>query len=200
MFSITGTSLTGVRKGTDGLWLEVLAPTSGMTIDTTASTYALGCKAINTADGITYYNAGTVAVPVWESGVLSKSVSITAAQIISNYTTSLEIIPAVAGKAIILDSMEFDITGTATQFTGGGVVNLQYKNTANGAGTTLHADVAASVITGATARVITSRIPLVQSAIATADIVGQGVFLGTKTAVFAVGTGTAVVRAKYHLV
>lgn len=126
--------------------------------------------------------------------------SITAAQIISNYTTSLEVIPAVPGKAIILDSFEFDLTGTATQFTGGGVVNLQYKDTANGAGTTLHADIAASVITGATARVVTKRIPKDLSAVATADIVGVGVYLGTKTAVFAAGTGTAVLKVKYHLI
>lgn len=200
MYSITGTSLIGVVKGTDGLWQKITAPTSGMTIDTTASTYAIGCECLNLADGILYVNRGTVAVPVWESGVLEKRVSVTAAQIISNYTTSLEMIPAVAGKAIILDSVEFDLTGTATQFTGGGVMNLQYDSTANGAGTTLHADLAASVITNATARVISVRIPKDLSAIATASITGIGVYLGTKTAVFAAGTGTMVVRMKYHLV
>lgn len=49
-------------------------------------------------------------------------------------------------------------------------MNLQYDSTANGAGTTLHADVAASVIKNATARVITNRIPKDLSAIATASI------------------------------
>ena len=200
MYSITGTSLIGLTKGTDGLWLEVTAPTSGMTLDTTASTYAVGCRIFNTADGIAFYNAGTVAAPVWESGILSKTISLTAAQLISFYTTSIEVIPAVAGKAIIMDSMEFDLTGTSTQFTGGGVVNLQYASTANGAGTTLHADIAASVVTGATARVITVRIPKDLSAIATASITGIGVFIGCKTGVFATGTGTAQVRVKYHLV
>jgi hypothetical protein len=159
MFSIIGTTLIGVTKGTDGLWLEVTAPTSGMTLDTTASRYAVGCVIYNVADGIKYFNRGTTAVPVWESEYLERSVSLTAAQIIALYTTSVEVIPAVAGKAIILDSFVFDLTGTATQFTGGGVVNLQYKNTANGAGTTLHADIAATVVTGATGRVITQRIP-----------------------------------------
>ncbi len=55
----------------------------------------------------------------------------TAAQIISNYTTSLEAIPAYPGRNIILDNAVFDLTGTATQFTGGGVMNLQYASTAN---------------------------------------------------------------------
>ena len=200
MFSITGTTLLGVTKNADGHWTEITAPTSGMVIDTTASLYAVGCVCLNIADGIKYFNRGTVAVPVWESESLEKSLTVTAAQIISNYTTSLEVIPAVEGKAIILDSFVYDLTGTATQFTGGGVVNLQYKNTANGAGTTLHADIAATVITGATARVVTHRIPKDLSAVATADIVGVGVYLGTKTAVFAAGTGTAVLRIKYHLI
>lgn len=200
MFSITGTTLLGVTKDSNGYWIEVTAPTSGMTIDTTASTYAVGCVVHNVADGVKYFNRGTVAVPVWESENLEKSISLTAAQIIALYTTSVEVVPAAAGKAIVLDSFVFDLTGTATQFTGGGVVNLQYKNTANGAGTTLHADIAAAVVTGATARVVTVRTPSDQSSIATADIINQGVFIGAKTAVFAAGTGTAVCRVKYHLI
>lgn len=169
-------------------------------IPTTANKFAQGAEVTDKTTGYIYTNRGTVAAPVWETGIMSKTVSMTAAQIISNYTTSLEVIPAVPGKAIILDSFEYDLTGTATQFTGGGVVNLQYDSTANGAGTTLHADIAATVVTGATARVITKRIPKDLSAIATASIVGLGVYLGTKTAVFATGTGTAVLRVKYHLI
>jgi hypothetical protein len=129
-----------------------------------------------------------------------KEVSLTAAQIIALYTTSVEVIPAVVGKIIVLDSFVFDLTGTATQFTGGGVVNLQYDSTANGAGTTLHADIAATVVTGATERVITHRIPKDLSAIATASITGKGVYIGAKTAVFAAGTGTAVCRVSYHTI
>lgn len=124
----------------------------------------------------------------------------TAAQIISNYTTSLLAIPAYPGKIIVLDSAVFDLTGTATQFTGGWVMNLQYDSTANGAGTTLHADVAASVIQNATARVITIRIPKDLSAIATASITWLAVYIGTKTAVFAAGTGTAQWKIKFHYV
>jgi hypothetical protein len=167
---------------------------------TTASKFVVGAKVIDRSTGYEYTNVGTIAVPVWDSGSITKVVNVTAAEIISNFTTSKEIIPAVAGKAIILDSVEFDLTGTATQFTGGGVMILQYKSTANGAGTTLHADVAASVITGATGRVITSRIPKDLSDTATADITSVGVYLGTKTQVFAAGTGTMKIIAKFHLV
>ena len=73
---------------------------------------------------------------------------LTAAQIIAMYAAPIEVVPAVSGKAIFVESVEFDITRTSTQFTGGGVVNLQLANTANGAGTKVHADIAASVVTG----------------------------------------------------
>ena len=199
MFSIQA-NLSGETKDASGYYTQCIATTAYMTLPTTADTYAIGCRVINTADGTYWRNAGTVATPVWESEVMSKTVSLTAAQIIALYTTSVEVIPAFPGKSIILDSFEFDLTGTATQFTGGGVVNLQYDSTANGAGTTLHADIAATVVQNATARVITSRIPKDQSAIATASITGKGVYIGAKTANFATGTGTAVCRVKYHLI
>lgn len=176
---------------------------------------------VSTKDGFSVKNGETKTEIISQAGVLNQDaiaaaailsaklaantvqyveVTLTAAQIIALFTTSVQIIPAVAGKAIILDSFVFDLTGTATQFTGGGVVNLQYANTSNGAGTTLHADIAATVVTGATARVITQRIPKDHSAVATAAITGLGVFIGAKTADFAAGTGTAICKVSYHVV
>lgn len=174
---------------------------------TTASKFAVGCRLTDTNTGEQYYNAGTVAVPSWNSvaetsGLTQQvvQVSLTAAQILGMAAAPVVVIPAVAGKAIILDDMVFDLTGTATQFANGGVVNLQYKNTATGAGTTLHADIAAAVVTGATARTITQRIAKDLSSTATADITGIGVYISNKTGAFTTGTGTAVVTARYHLI
>jgi len=145
--------------------------------------------------------AGVVnAAALDQSTVQYKEVSLTAAQLNGMYAASVEIVPAVAGKAIVLDSFMLDLTGTATQFAGGGVVNLQYANTVNGAGTTLHADIAATVLTGATARVLTLRIPKDLSAIATTAINGIGVFIGNKSAAFTTGTGTAVCKVSYHVI
>lgn len=166
---------------------------------TTANKFTIGCR-VTDSTGIVWVNRGTVASPVWESEILSTTVALSAAQIIAMYTTPVVVIPAVGTSAIVLDSFTFDLTGTATQFTGGGVVNLQYDSTANGAGTTLHADIAASVVTNATARVLTVRIPKDLSAIATASINGIGVYISNKTAVFATGTGTASLRVNYHLI
>jgi len=199
----TDVDLIGVLIiNTDSEGLITECTTTG-NILTTASKFAVGCQMTDTTNGgKLYINRGTSAVPSWEDASLTRTieVSLTAAQIIALYTTSIEIIPAVSNKAIILDNFVFDLTGTATQFTGGGVVNLQYVDTAHGAGTTLHADIAATVVTGATGRVLTNRTPKDLSAIATASITGKGVYIGAKTAVFATGTGTAKCIVSYHLV
>jgi len=180
---------------------------------TTASKFAVGCLLTDTTTGKVYRNVGTILVPSWndvdksdaneEQGVLYqqvKQVALTAAQINGMYAAPVEVVPAVAGKNIVVDSVEFDLTGTATQFAGGGVVNVQYKNTVNGAGTTVHADIAATVVTGATGRVITNRVPKDISATPTADITGVGLYISNKSAAFTTGTGTAVVTVRYHLI
>jgi hypothetical protein len=208
----TDAALVGILiTDTDSAGLITECESSGALL-TTANKFSMGCILKDTTTGKVYRNSGTVAVPVWDdianvtndevatNLIQYKEVALTAAQINGMYAASVEIIPAVSGKIIVLDALVFDLTGTATQFANGGVVNLQYKNTVNGAGTTLHADIAATVVTSATARVITQRIPKDLSAVATADITGQGVFIGNKSAPFITGTGTAVVKVSYHLV
>lgn len=172
----------------------------GSGLPTTTLTFGVGCRITDRSTGVIWRNVGSSTTPIWESEQVQTTVALTAAQIIAMYTTPVVVIPAVPGKAIVLDAFEFDLTGTATQFTGGGVVDLQYDSTANGAGTILHADIAAAVVTGATARVISVRTPSDLSAIATASITGKGVYISNKTAVFATGTGTAVLKVRYHLI
>ena len=128
-------------------------------------------------------------------------VPLTAAQIIAMYTTPVLVVPAVPEKAIIVDSVEFIMQGTATQFTSGGVVSVQYNSTANGAGTSVQASTfAATVVTGATAVTYSTRPPASLSAVATASIKGIGLYISNATGVFATGTGTAIVRVTYRLV
>jgi len=166
---------------------------------------------ISTGGGFSVKNGATLKEVIPQTGLIPTGSlnpntvqyiekSLTAAQIIALFTTSIEVIPAVAGKIIVLDSFIFDLTGTATQFTGGGVVNLQYDTTANGAGTTLHADIAATVVSDATARTITRRVPKDLSSTAITVAVGTSVCIGAKSAVFAAGTGTAICKVSYHLV
>lgn len=128
-------------------------------------------------------------------------VPLTAAEIIAMYTTPKLVVPAVSNKAIVVDSVEFIMQGTATQFTGGGVVSVQYANTANGGGTSVQAStLAASVVTGATATTYSTRGPATLSAVALASIQGIGLYISNATAVFATGTGTAIVRVTYRTI
>ncbi len=197
--SSTCTVLLGDQYG-----LATEAEFSG-TLPTNANTFQVGCRLIQTdaAAGApsVFTNTGTSAAPVFETtGSGAATVSLTAANIIAMYAAPVAIVPAITGKAIIVDSMEFDITRTSTAFTGGGVVAVQYDSTANGAGTATTATIAATVVTGAAGRTITARIPVNQSDIASASIVGIGLYISNQTAAFAAGTGTATVKVKYHLV
>jgi len=128
------------------------------------------------------------------------SITLTAAQINGMYATPVLVLAGVSSKVIIVDTVNFDLTGTATQFASGGVVNVQYDSTVNGAGTTCHADIAATVVTGATALVKTHRISKDLSAIATDAITGKGLYISNKTAAFTTGTGTAVLTVRYHVI
>ncbi len=67
MYSISGTSLLGVQKDPNGLWIKIIAPTASMTIDTSSGIYAAGCEAVNTGDGKIYTNSGTTASPSWQN-------------------------------------------------------------------------------------------------------------------------------------
>lgn len=199
--TIISSTCTGLVADAYGLIIE--AECTG-TPPSTANVFQVGCRMIQTdaaaGSNSVWTNNGTSAAPVFENGNGAVTVSLTAAQLIAMYTTPVAIVPAITGKAIIVDSVEFDITRTATAFTGGGVVAVQYDSTANGAGTATTATIAATVVTGAAGRTITSRIPVNLSDVASASIIGIGLYISNATAVFAAGTGTATVKVKYHLV
>ena len=74
------------------------------------------------------------------------NVSLTQANIVAMYTTPVVVIPAVTGSTIVLVSALLRYVYGVHAFTSGGVVDLQYGTTANGAGTTPLTTVAASVL------------------------------------------------------
>jgi hypothetical protein len=185
---------------------------SAGTLFTTASKFAVGCKLTDTTTGKEYINQGTVAVPSWNSitevnnaeiPVLTQQVvqvPLTAAQINGMYAAPVVVVPAVAGKSIVVDSVEFDITRTSTQFANGGNVAVQYADTVHGAGTGVHAVIANTVVNGAAGRTITTKIPAALTDVASASIVGIGLYISNASGAFDTGTGTAVVTVRYHLV
>lgn len=128
-------------------------------------------------------------------------VALSAANLQAMYATPVLVVPAVSNKAIVVDSVEFIMTRTATAYTGGGVVSVQYANTANGGGTSVQAStIAATVVTGAAGTTYSTRPPATLSDVATASIKGIGLYISNATAAFATGTGTAVVRVTYRTV
>jgi hypothetical protein len=199
--TVVNSTCTGLLADGNGLITEAVC--TG-TPPTTANVFEVGCRMIQTdatsGNTMVYTNSGTSAAPVWGSSQLEKTVSLAAADIIAMYATPVSIVPAVTGKAIVLDSMEFVITRTSTAFTGGGVVAVQYDSTANGAGTATTATIAATVVTGAAGTTYTARIPVNLSDIASASISNIGLYISNQTAAFAAGTGTASVKVRYHLV
>lgn len=123
--------------------------------------------------------------------------SITAANLIAMNGTPVAVVGAPgAGKAIVVDSVLFEMTTTSTQFTGGGAVSLVY----HGGSVAVHAgSVPASTVTTTAGTTNT----LLGPAVATNGTVvpaNTGVDITNATAVFAAGTGTAKVQIKYRIV
>lgn len=173
----------------------------GANIPTTASLFNQGCEITDLLTGLIYVNRGTVAVPAWYTlGTLRKTVSISSADILAMYATPVVVLPALSNYGYIVDYVEFVMTRTSTAYANGGVVAVQYDSTANGGGTATTATIAATVVTGAAGTTYTFRIPVVQSDVASASIIGKGLYLSNATAAFITGTGTAKVTVGYHLI
>jgi hypothetical protein len=123
------------------------------------------------------------------------AVPLTAANLIAMYTTPVQLIPAgAAGTNIVVHKVMFKMVTTATAFTGGGVLEFQLGNTANGAGTATTATIAAAVVTAGAGTSYTTVIPVSYTSTA-----ATGLFISNQTAAFAAGTGTAVVDIWYSI-
>ena len=122
-------------------------------------------------------------------------VSLTAAQIIAMRTTPVSLVAAPgAGKAIVVDNISLKMTTTATAFTGGGAVEFRYTD---GSGTKVSADIASGVVTAGAGTSFTN----VRGIEASLTLVANAaVVITNASAVFAAGTGTAVVTIEYHVV
>ena len=120
------------------------------------------------------------------------AVPLSAAQIIAMGTTPITVIAAPgAGKTIVLERAMLRVTRTATQFTSGGTVILQYHTGTVAAINTI----AAANITGAAGVIDASR-----SGIDAANTENDPLEITNGTAAFATGTGTAVLHLWYQIV
>lgn len=208
MFSITGTSLIGLRKDQAGLWIDVLALTDGMTLDTGASLYAIGCLVRNTANGKIFENVGTVAVPVWleqigAGNVQVATVNLAAADLIDtaagklSHANGLIVVPAApAGYVNILHRAIVSYTFGVAAYTGGG--NTTFNIGAGGAALT--GLIATTTLWQNASSIIQEFVPL--STVAFPITTATSINLKTASAITNPGTatGTAKVYAWYSTV
>jgi hypothetical protein len=124
------------------------------------------------------------------------SVPLTSANILAMFATPVQLIAApAAGMNIVVQKVMFTMTTTSTAYAGGGVVEFQIGNTANGAGTATTATVAAAVVNSGTPGVsYTTVIPVSYTGTA-----ATGLFISNQTAPFTTGTGTAVCDIWYAI-
>ena len=127
-------------------------------------------------------------------------VAMTAAQWNAMYATPYQIIAAPgAGLIIQTEKVWYDMAFVAAQFAAGGVVNLQYDNTANGAGVAVTSDVAAATINGLAA---SSIVPATSttSAFAQSTTVNKGLYMSNKSGAFTTGDGTWKINVAYRII
>lgn len=128
------------------------------------------------------------------------TIPLTSANLIGMYAAPVKLLdPQTGTKAIIVTKAVLTMTRTATAFTGGGAVIVQYGSTVNGGGTqSLDSTIAATVVTGSAGTTVTVRNGAVISDLAGASIRNAGLYISNATAAFATGTGTATLDLWYY--
>lgn len=129
------------------------------------------------------------------------TVTLTAAQVNTMYTTPVELIPApAAGSFIVVQQAILVNENGGTAWTSGGAITIGYSNANPGSPDALTGTIAATFLTSPTAKQI---ITLAGAQIATAlesTVDALGIFISNATGVFATGTGTLKVRLLYTVV
>lgn len=128
------------------------------------------------------------------------TVAMTAAQWNGMFAAPVQIVAAPgAGLIILPSSVSYSMTFVAAQYAAGGVVNLQYANTANGNGSAVTQDIAAATINGLAASSVV-RPPIAITSLATNAAVNLGLFMSNKTAAFTTGDGTWLISVAYRII
>lgn len=175
---------TGVTMSGDG----TMANTGALTIANNAITTA---KIINNA--VTFAKLDT-------SVLQSVTVALTAAQIKALYDTPVQIVAAPgAGKMIVIDGINWDITFVSAQYTAGGVLAAQYGNTVHGAGPAASATIAAATLNAVAASTELSQ-GAAALAVAKTAASNVAVYLSNTVADFATGDSTVSLTVRYHVV
>ncbi len=128
------------------------------------------------------------------------TLSLSAALFNAMYTTPVLIVAAGGANTLhIVSNVVYEVNYGAAQFTGGGVVAVQYDSTANGAGTDASADTAAAVFNGYTADSFVYAVGELPTGNSSTSV-NKGLYISNETAVFATGDSTVEVHVTYSTV
>jgi hypothetical protein len=151
MRSISATTIQSFVDNAANLLVEGTIDNIGAGIPTTASTFAIGARITDLSTGISYFNSGTVAAPVWSrqgSTAITDpaqmnlvTVALTAADLIDtasgklSHANGLIVVPAApTGYVNVLHRAIVSYTFATAAFTGGG--NTTFNIGAGGAALT----------------------------------------------------------------
>lgn len=127
-------------------------------------------------------------------------VAMTAAEWNGMYAAPKQILAAPgAGLIYQVDNVWYDMAFVAAQYAAGGVANLQFDNTVNGAGVLVTQDTAAATINALAASSIV-RPALGITAIAQLTTVNKGLFMSNKTGAFTTGDSTWKINVAYRII
>jgi hypothetical protein len=186
---------------------------SSGSLPTTPGMYAFGCVLLH--GGKMYTNVGEVAVPSWQdvnsistaeiadsaittakidtSIIQSRVVTLTSANIKAMYGNSVELIPGVTGKTIVLEDVAIAFTPGATAYTAGGniMVGTADKDL-------ITAIPKALILSDAEGEGLVSYAKGLN--ISATEAQGLPVLITNVDGAFATGTTSATVTIRYHLV
>lgn len=98
MRQIPATTIISFLDDQVGNLVEGSVPSVGAGLPTTAATFAIGAKIVDLSTGISYFNTGSVAVPVWARQGASTVTDPTMTQKVTVSLTAADMIDTAAGK------------------------------------------------------------------------------------------------------
>jgi hypothetical protein len=127
-------------------------------------------------------------------------ITLNLASITGMYATPVQLIAAIANNSIFITSLQANYIGGSAAFTSGGIIVVQYGNSAHGAGTTATSGASisgAGFLTGGTTNQYLTVTGINNSASGTgansSGVINTGIFISNQTAAFATGTGGSMI-------
>lgn len=129
------------------------------------------------------------------------TVTLTAAQVNTMFTTPVELIPApAAGSFIVVQQAIFVNENGTVAWTSGGAITVGYSNANPGSPNALSGTVAATFLTSPVVKQILTLAGAQIASAAESTVDALGIFISNATGVFATGTGVLKIRLLYTVV